>query len=63
MINVGETITVNTRRQSLGVIQVFRNADGGRGINFSGKKSYKCVRFNVISVNYEGVQFPEKREI
>ena len=28
---------------------------GWRGVKFSGKKRYECVRFNVISVTYEGV--------
>ena len=47
----------------LGSIQVLRNADGGGGgVNFSGKKRYAGVRFNVISVTrgWAGVQFPEK---
>ena len=35
-----------------GAIQVLRNADGvgGGGVRFSGKKCYKGVMFNVISV-------------
>ena len=47
----------------LGAIQVLRNAGGmGGGINFSGKKRYEGVRFNVIRVTrgWVGVQFPEK---
>ena len=41
---------------------MLRNADGVRGVNFSGKKRYGGVRFNVISVTKEwvGVQIPEK---
>ena len=36
---------------------------GGGGINFSGKKHYEGVRFNVISVTRGsvGVPFPEKK--
>ena len=33
-----------------GAIQVLHNADGGEGVNFSGKKRYERVWFNVISV-------------
>ena len=46
----------------LGAIQVLRNADGGWGVRFSGKKRYKGVMFNVISVTrgWVGVQFSEK---
>ena len=46
-----------------GAIQVLRNADGGRGcVQFSGKKRYEGVRFNVISVTrgWVGVQFSGK---
>ena len=45
-----------------GAIQVLRNADGGGGVWFSGKKRYEGVMFNVISVTrgWVGVQFPEK---
>ena len=52
---------------ALGAIQVLRNADGGGGggINFSGKKHYEGVSFNVISVTrgWVGVQFPEKNPL
>ena len=34
----------------LGTIQVLRNADEGGGVNFSGKKRYEGVWFNVIIV-------------
>ena len=53
---------INTFCTWQGAIQVLRNADGGGGVSFSGKKSYKGVRFNVISVTrgWVGVQFPEK---
>ena len=46
----------------LGAIQVLRNADGGGGVRFSGKKRYEGVMFNVISVTrgWVGVQFPGK---
>ena len=46
----------------LGAIQVLRNADGGGGVWFSGKKRYEGVMFNVISVTrgWVEVQFPEK---
>ena len=42
---------------------MLRNADGGGGVNFSKKKCYEGVRFNVISVTrgWVGVQFPEKK--
>ena len=46
---------------------MLRNADGcGGGVQFSGKKRYEGVRFNVISatrrwVGGGGVQFPEKK--
>ena len=48
---------------SKGAIQVLRNADGGGGVRFSGKKHYEGVRFNVISVTrgWVGVQFPGKK--
>ena len=41
---------------------MLRNADGGGGVTFSGKKRYESVMFNVISVTrgWEGVQFSEK---
>ena len=29
---------------------MLRNADGGGGVTFSGKKCYEGVRFNVISI-------------
>ena len=46
-----------------GAIQVLRTQVGVGGINFSGKKRYERVRFNVISVTREcvGVQFPENK--
>ena len=36
---------------------------GGGGVRFSGKKRYKGVRFNVISITkgWVWVQFPEKK--
>ena len=42
---------------------MFHNADGGGGVKFSGKKHYKGVRFNVISVTrgWVGVQIPGKK--
>ena len=44
---------------------MLRNADGGGGVNISGKKRYEGVRFNVISVTrgWVGVQFPEKKAL
>ena len=43
---------------------MLRNADGGGGggVQFSGKKRYEGVRFNVISVTrgWVAVQFPGK---
>ena len=41
---------------------MLRNADGGGGVRFSGKKCYEGVMFNVISVTrgWVGVQFAEK---
>ena len=41
---------------------MLRNADGGGGVKFSGKKRYEGARFNVISVTrgWVGVQFPGK---
>ena len=48
-----------------GAIQVLRNADGGGGVTFSGKKQYEDVRFNVIRVTrwWVVVQFPEKKAL
>ena len=42
---------------------MLRNADGGGGVKFSGKKHYNGVRFNVISVTrgWVGVQLPDKK--
>ena len=43
---------------------MLRNSDGGGGVNFFfGKKRYKGVRFNFISVTrgWVGVQFPGKK--
>ena len=40
---------------SLRAIQVLRNTDGGGGVKFYGKKCYKGVRFNVISITREWV--------
>ena len=47
----------------LGVLQVLRNADGGGGVRFDGKKRYEGVKFNVICVTrgWVGVQFPHKK--
>ena len=44
-------------------MNMLRNADGGGGVIFSGKKRYEGVRCNVISVTrgWVGVQFPEKK--
>ena len=41
---------------------MLRNADGGGGVTFSGKKRYEGVGFNVISVTrgWVGSNFPEK---
>ena len=39
---------------------------GVGGVKFSGKKHYKGVRFNVISIarrGWVGVQFPEKKAL
>ena len=44
MINVGETITVNTRPK--GSFNYYVTQVGWGGINFSRKKCYKGVRFN-----------------
>ena len=42
---------------------MLRNADGGGGVKFSGKKRYEGVRFNVISITrgWVGVQIPGKK--
>ena len=42
---------------------MLRNADGGGGVTFSGRKHYEGVRYNVISVTtrWVGVQFPGKK--
>ena len=42
---------------------MLRNADGGGGVQFSGKKRYEGVRFNANSVTrgWVGVQFPRKK--
>ena len=42
---------------------MLRNAGGGGGINFSGKKRYEGVSFNVISVTrgWVGSNFQEKK--
>ena len=44
-------------------IQVLRNAYGGGGVTFSGKKRYEGVRYNVISATrgWVGVQFCGKK--
>ena len=44
---------------------MLRNADGGGGVKFSGKKRYEDVRFNVISVTrgWLGVQFSGKKAL
>ncbi len=41
---------------------MLRNAVGGGGVSFHGKKRYEDVRFNIISVTrgWAGVEFPEK---
>ena len=46
----------------LGAIQVNVTQMGAGGVNFSGEKRYKGVRFNVISVTsgWVRVQFPGK---
>ena len=48
---------------TLGAIQVFRNAVGGGGVSFPGKKPCEGVRFNVISImrGCMGVKFPGKK--
>ena len=48
------TITITPNIFTTLTIHVLRNAGGGGGINFSGEKPYKGIRFNIISV-YEGV--------
>ena len=45
-----------------GAIQVLRNADGGGGIKFSGKKRCEGVRFNVISIMRGWVGGPNSRK-
>ena len=42
---------------------MLRNAVGGGGVSFPGKKRYERVRFNVISVTrgWVGVKFPGKK--
>ena len=42
---------------------MLHKADGGGGVNFSGKKRYEGVRFNVISVTrgWLGGQFQGKK--
>ena len=52
----------NDAHRNIGSIQVLRNADGGGGVRFSGKKCYEGVMFNVISITrgWVGVQFPGK---
>ena len=57
--------SLNVKRKvhnEYGAIQVLRNADGGGGVWFSGKKRYEGVMFNVSSVTrgWVGVQFSEK---
>ena len=61
MINVRETITVNTRPKARS-FKCYATQVGVGGINFSGKKHYKVkgVRFNVISVT-RGSNFQEKK--
>ena len=41
---------------------MLRNADGGGGVKFSGKKRYEGVRFNVINVTrvWVGFNFQKK---
>ena len=54
-----------TKLQQFGAIQVSRNAMGvgGGGCQFSRKKHYEGVRFNVITVTrgWVRVQFPTKK--
>ena len=42
---------------------MLRNADGGGGVKFSGKRRYEGVRFNIISITRGcvGVQFSGKK--
>ena len=42
---------------------MLRNAVGGGGVSFPGKKRYEGVRFNVISITrgWVGVKFPGKK--
>ena len=42
---------------------MLRNADGGGGVQFSSKRRYEGVRFNVVSVTrgWLGVTFPGKK--
>ena len=42
---------------------MLRNADGGGGVRFSGKKRYEGVMFNVISVTRWWVGGPICRKI
>ena len=44
---------------------MLRNADGGGGVRFSGKKRYEGVKFNVICVTrgWVGVQFSGGKSI
>ena len=48
---------------TLGAIQVLRNAVGVGGVGFPGKKRYEGVLVNVISVTrgWVGVKFPGKK--
>ena len=51
-------------RDTLGAIQVLRNAVGSERVSdFPEKKRYKDVRFNIISVTrgWVGVNFPENK--
>ena len=41
---------------------MLRNADGGGGVKFSGKKRYERVRFNVIGVTRGGWGGPISRK-
>ena len=62
MINLTNLTCANNSNYTIRVLQVLRNADGGGGVRFYGKKRYEGVRFNVICVTrgWVGVQFPQK---
>ena len=62
MINVRETITVNTRPKARS-FKCYATQVGVGGINFSGKKHYKGVRFNVIILALRGGPISRKKSV